>query len=72
MDRDGTWGSDVEMMTASHMLNTTLCMYNMDDESWCTYGPHNVDYLSLNTSVTDVCMYIRHPHNHFDVVLSVV
>ena len=26
MDRDGAWASDIEMLTASHMLNTTLCM----------------------------------------------
>ena len=28
MDRDGTWGSDIEILTASHMLNATLCMYD--------------------------------------------
>ena len=26
MDRNGTWGTDIELMTASHMLNTSLSM----------------------------------------------
>ena len=29
MDRNGTWGSDIELITASHnMLNTSLSMYD--------------------------------------------
>jgi hypothetical protein len=24
MDRNGTWGTDIELITASHMLNTSL------------------------------------------------
>ena len=39
MNRNGTWGSDIEIMTASHMLNTTLCMYDTVSGTWSTYGP---------------------------------
>ena len=28
MDRNGIWGTDIELMTASHMLNTSLSMYD--------------------------------------------
>ena len=28
MDKDGAWASDIEMLTASHMLNTMLYMYD--------------------------------------------
>ena len=28
MDRNGTWGTDTELITASHMLNTSLSMYD--------------------------------------------
>ena len=52
-------------VTASHILNTTLCVY---DTLRGTYGPHND--VSLSNDVTE--MYIRHPPNHFDVVCSVV
>ena len=27
-DRNGTWDTDIELITASHMLNTPLCMYD--------------------------------------------
>ena len=45
MDRNGTWGTDTELITASHMLNTSLSMYDMVSGTWTTYGPHmyNVD-----------------------------
>ena len=71
MDRNGTWGTDIELMTASHMLNTSLSMYDTVSGTWTTYGPHNIDR-SLSTNVTEMSMYIRHPPDHFDVVCSVV
>ena len=71
MDRNGTWGTDIELRTASHMLNTSLSMYDTVSGTWTTYGRYNVDR-SLSTSVTEMSMYIRHPPNHFDVVCSVV
>ena len=71
MDRNGTWGTDIELMTASHMLQTSLSMYDTVSGTWTTYGPHNVDR-SLSTNVTEMSMYIRHPPDHFDVVCSVV
>jgi hypothetical protein len=69
MVRNGTWGTDIELITASHMLNTSLSMY--DSGTWTTYGPHNVDR-SLSTDATDMSIYIRHPPDHFDAVCSVV
>ena len=71
MDWNGTWGTDIELMTTSHMLNTSLSMYDTVSGTWTTYGPHNVDR-SLSTNVTEMSMYIRHPPDHFDVVCSVV
>ena len=45
MDRNGTWGSDVEILTLAHMLNTCVYVYVYDPicRSWDRYGPHNVD-----------------------------
>ena len=71
MDRNGTWGTDIELITASHMLNTSLSMYDIVSGTLTTYGPHNVDR-SLSNSVTEMSMYIRHPPDHVDVVCSVV
>ena len=43
MDRNGTRGTDFELITASHMLNTSLSTYVL----WTAYGPHNVDRLPM-------------------------
>ena len=43
MDRNGTWGSDIEILTLAHMLNTCVYVYDPIYRSWDRYGPHNVD-----------------------------
>ena len=53
-------GTDIELITAFHMLNTSLSMYDTVSGTWSTYGPHNVDR-SLSANVTEVFMYNRHP-----------
>ena len=35
--------------------------------TWDRYGPHNVD----RTLITDMCVFIRHPPDHFDVVCAI-
>ena len=81
MDRNGTWGSDVEILILVHMLNTCLyvCMcvcvyvyvYDPEYRTWDRYGPHNVDR-TLSSDVTDMSMFIRHPPDHFDVVCAIM
>ena len=57
MDRNGTWGSDVEIWTLAHMLNTWVYVYNPTYHSWGRYGPHNIDR-TLSSDVTDMSMFI--------------
>ena len=47
----GTWGTDIELITASHMLNTSLSMYDNVSGTGATYGPHNVDKYQCNRNV---------------------
>ena len=63
IDRNGTWGSDVEILTSTY-----VCMYVYDPiyRSCDRYGPHNVDW-TLSSDITDMSMFIRHPPDHFDV-----
>ena len=68
MDRDGTWGSEVEIFTLSHMLGTNIYSYHVGQSNWKRFSPADVDR-SLST---DVGMYIKHRYNHFLVVSSVV
>ena len=69
MDQDGTWGTDIEILTLAHLLNTCIFVYTTDQCNWWRYGPQNVDR-SLNVDITGMSMYIQNPGQHFDVVCS--
>ena len=75
MDRDGSYGSHVEMLTLAYLLQTTIYSYNDIGErgsSWCTYSPSMLDR-TLVHDTTEMAMYIRliHAQEHFEVVLDV-
>ena len=69
MDRFGTWGTDTEMVTLAHMLQTCIFSYNTEEHTWHRYTPENLDR-TWQDDLTKMAMYLRHPYNHFDVVLS--
>ena len=71
MDRDSTWGTDVEMFTLAHLLNTAIFSYNTRDQKWWRFSPNFVDK-TLTDDSTARAIYIRHPPGHFDVVRSIV
>ena len=43
MDQDGTWGTDIEILTLAHLLNTFIFVYTTEQCNWWRYGPQNVD-----------------------------
>jgi len=45
MDRDGIWGSTVEMACASHLFNIPLYIYDVshENENWIAYFPSYID-----------------------------
>ena len=43
MDREGSWGTEVEMLTLAHFLQTPVLVYNTEHEGWSRYSPRNVD-----------------------------
>ena len=72
MDHDKTWGSEVEIMVLSHLLNTAVYTYDTNN-GWSKYIPANV-YGQFNVSShvdSLMTMYVRHNVNHYDVVTSV-
>ena len=69
MDQDGTWGTDIDILTLAHLLNTCNFVYTTEQCNWWRYGPQNVDR-SLNGDITSMSMYIQIPGQHFDVVCS--
>ena len=63
MDRDGTWGSEVEIFTLSHMLGTNIYSFHVGHSNWNRFSPADVDR-SLSTDVRGMSMYIKHRYNH--------
>ena len=64
MDQPHIWGTEIEMFTLVHLLQTCVFIYNTDDLNWCRYSPHCVDR-TLNDDIQQMYMYINHPPNHF-------
>lgn len=70
MDQDSTWGTEVEMFTLAHLLNTAIFSYNTREERWWRFSPCFVDRTLIDDD-TARAMYIRHLPGHFDVVRSI-
>ena len=43
MDRDGFWGTEVEMLALAHLLHTRVYSYVSQLSTWNQYGPTNVE-----------------------------
>ena len=39
MDKDGAWGSEVEIMTLAHLLQTPVYSYDVQSQTWSHYSP---------------------------------
>ena len=72
MDREGSWGTEVEMLTLAHFLQTPVLVYSTEREGWSRYSPHGVD-IRLDDDVAQMSMYLWHPPppGHLEVVRSV-
>ena len=70
MDRDSTWGTDVEMLSLAHLLQTPVHSYSQPLGLWQRYSPHDVDR-QLSDDFQQRSMYLYHTGNHFNVVGSV-
>ena len=64
MDKFGTWGTDTEMATLAHMLQTCIFLYNAEEHTWRRYTPENLDR-TWQDDLTKVAMYLRHPSQPF-------
>ena len=87
MDKEGTWGTHIEIYGLVHLLNTAIFVYTdhcrCRNLRACTCPP--TDWLKYSTSSilgqmgidseengTAPAMYIYHPQRHFDVVRTIV
>ena len=70
MDRDGTWGTDIEILSLAHLLQTPVHSYCQQLGLWQRYSPHDVDR-QLRDDYQQRSMYLLHTGNHFNVVGSI-
>ena len=75
MDRNGSWGTDVEILTFAHLLQTPIFTYSVTHKSWWEYGPRSLERHQrpqvVDTAV-QMGMYLRHSTNHYEVVCGVM
>lgn len=71
MDQDGTWGTEVEILTMSHLLQTNIYTFHAATSCWVLYSPSIIES-QLSIDIGQKSMYIKHVQDHFQVVSSVV
>ncbi len=71
MDREATWGTEVETIALSHLLNTPVLSYVTEHANWNRYTPRAVN-MSLDDDdyQTEMSIYLRYNGVHFEVVCS--
>jgi hypothetical protein len=70
MDQDRAWGTDIEMLSLAHLLQTPVFSYSQQHGQWQRYSPHDVDR-QLMDDIHQRSMYLLHTGNHFNVVGSI-
>ena len=71
MDMDGTWATDVEMLPVSHLLSVQVFCFLEHIQRWKRLAPNNVDRILPGSEPGEMAIYMHHPCDHFDVVMSV-
>ena len=70
LTRTGTWGSEVEMICLSHMLNTVVYNFDAGSNTWQVFTYQFVNR-SLPWDYTGKSIYLWYGQSHFNVVTSV-
>ena len=70
MDKQGTWGTEIELLVLSHLLKTSIYTYLTTNKKWFVFSPSKLDK-KLAFDSTSKSVYLRHPPIHYDVVLNV-
>ena len=71
MEHNGTWGTDIELLTFANLCQTSVYVYNTERYTWIVYVyPPSFSMSNINVSTKSI-IYLFHPINHFDVVSSV-
>ena len=69
MERNITWGADVEIFTFANLCQTNVYVYSVEQKCWCVFSP-SCSLCHLDVSIESV--YFIHQHNYYNVVTSVL
>ena len=71
MHMDGAWGSEIEILSLAHLLQTNIHSFDTTSDCWLLFAPNQLEpTLQLDCSAKS--LYIVHHPSHFEVVSSVV
>ena len=71
MEVERTCGTDVEIFTFAHLLNTSIISYNISHERQLKSSPCYVDVTLAESDIGEMVVYINNSQDHFKVHLSV-
>ena len=70
MDRQGTWGTIVEMFVLAYMVGVNVYSYDLNDWNYRNFSPGVIDYETYPENYARHGIYFIYTGNHFNVVLS--
>ena len=66
MDKNGKWGSEVELFAVCRLLRTQVYTYLRASSTWKLHAPSDIDpSLEAFKSDTDMGMYLYHADHHY-------
>ena len=68
---DGTWATDVEMLSVSCLLNVPVFCFLERIQRRERLAPNNVGRILPESEPGEMAIYMHQPRDHFDVVMSV-
>ena len=71
MRQDSSWGTDVEMVTLAHLLDTTVYAYSPGGNEWAVCSTTFWSGAGASNSLERAMYLVNTGNNHYDVVRSV-
>ena len=69
MNKDGTWGTLLELLTVAHLLQANVYNWNVQQRNWYEFG-HSIVQAVTCDNTPRKSIYLRHTGNHYDVVIA--
>ncbi len=71
MDRNGSWGTNLELSIMAQILKTDIFLYKDDDRNWMKFSGHGFNDRHSVHDLTESRTYLRLYMSHFQPVVRV-